>query len=64
MRNWGRDTFISLPGLFILTGRIAEAKNIILAYASTLRHGLIPNLLDGGFKSRYTFSDPIKAVKE
>ncbi|KAH3757290.1 glycoside hydrolase family 13 protein [Pelomyxa schiedti] len=57
MRNWGRDTFISVPGLMLVTGRFNEARDILLTYASSVRHGLVPNLLDSGVKPRYNSRD-------
>ena len=41
--DWGRDTFIALPGLLLETGRLAEARQVLEVFASAQRDGLIPN---------------------
>ena len=44
--SWGRDTFVSLPGLMLATGRFKEAKAVILDFTRYCKRGLIPNLID------------------
>ena len=41
--DWGRDTFIALPGLLLCTGRHDEAGRVLRAFAESLRDGLVPN---------------------
>ncbi len=41
--DWGRDTFISLPGLCLATGRFEDARRIIEAFAGYVDQGMIPN---------------------
>jgi glycogen debranching enzyme len=57
MRCWGRDVFISFRGLMLIPRRFDDAKNHILGFAQTLKHGLIPNLLDAGRNPRYNARD-------
>ena len=42
---WGRDTFISLPGLMLVTGKFGYAKDILQNFIQHLKSGLIPNYI-------------------
>ncbi|KAG0242510.1 family 13 glycoside hydrolase [Mortierella sp. GBAus27b] len=59
MRTWGRDVFISLRGILLVTGQYKAAKNHILSFASSLKHGMIPNLLDSLRYPRYNSRDSV-----
>ncbi|MEO6027390.1 MAG: amylo-alpha-1,6-glucosidase [Candidatus Binatia bacterium] len=41
--DWGRDTFIALRGLCLATGRLADARAILLAWADMVSQGMLPN---------------------
>lgn len=56
-RLWGRDVFISLRGLYLTTAMHGAAREHILSFASTLKHGLIPNLLNSTTAPRYNCRD-------
>jgi glycogen debranching enzyme len=67
-RCWGRDTFVSFRGIFLLLGRFEDAKMHILAFASCMKDGMIPNLLDAGRFPRFNSRDStwwfLNAVRE
>ncbi|HPS55897.1 MAG TPA: amylo-alpha-1,6-glucosidase, partial [Sedimentisphaerales bacterium] len=44
--DWGRDAFISLPGLLLETGRFEEAKSVLTYFANSCEKGVIPNRFD------------------
>jgi predicted glycogen debranching enzyme len=48
--DWGRDTMISLEGLTLVTGRVAEAGYLLRTFAHYIRDGLIPNMFPEGEK--------------
>ena len=41
--DWGRDTFIALRGLCLATGRLREARDILLEWADAVSEGMLPN---------------------
>jgi len=44
--DWGRDTFLSLPGLLLATGRHEEAGSVLCTFAAAADGGMIPNRFD------------------
>ncbi len=69
-KEWGRDTFISLPGLLLATGRFDDAKNCIRKFADKQhkKNGLIPNRVFDDQHIEYNSVDSsmwfIQAVKK
>jgi predicted glycogen debranching enzyme len=41
--DWGRDTFIALRGLCLATGRIDDARDILVEWAGAVSEGMLPN---------------------
>jgi glycogen debranching enzyme len=44
--DWGRDSFLSFPGLLLATKRYEEAKSVLLTFAEAAKDGVIPNCFD------------------
>jgi predicted glycogen debranching enzyme len=41
--DWGRDTFIALRGLCLATGRLDDARDILVEWAGAVSGGMLPN---------------------
>jgi len=55
---WGRDTLIALPGLYLVPGRIEEAKAVLAALLQHMKAGRLPNRLpDDGKPADYQAAD-------
>lgn len=56
--DWGRDAFISLPGLCLVTGRYQTAWQVIESFAVHVSEGMIPNRFpDSGEQPEYNTID-------
>jgi predicted glycogen debranching enzyme len=56
--DWGRDTFISMRGLCLATGRLDAARDILLEWRSAVSDGMIPNRFpDAGVEPEFNAVD-------
>ncbi len=56
--DWGRDTFIALRGLCLATGRLDDARAILLRWADAVSGGMLPNRFpDRGAEPEYNSVD-------
>jgi predicted glycogen debranching enzyme len=57
MEEWGRDTFISLPGILLVPKRFDEAKEVFRNFANHRKGGIIPNRIQKGRPTEYNTID-------
>jgi predicted glycogen debranching enzyme len=67
--DWGRDTFIALRGLCLATGRVDDARRILVEWSDTVSLGMLPNRFsDAGDAPEFNSVDAslwfVVAVKE
>lgn len=56
--DWGRDTFIALRGLCLATGRLDDARQILLSWTGQISEGMLPNRFpDAGEQPEYNAVD-------
>ncbi|MGV2289776.1 amylo-alpha-1,6-glucosidase [Trinickia sp. YCB016] len=56
--DWGRDTFIAMRGLALVTRRYADAEAILLDWSHTVSQGMLPNRFpDDGNEPEYNAVD-------
>jgi len=51
--DWGRDTFVALPGLLLSMGKFEEAKSVLSSFAQAADEGMIPNRFDDYSNTAY-----------
>lgn len=69
--NWGRDTFISLPGILFATGQFETARNVIKGFLQfqdrdpdSPTYGRIPNRYNGTSIIYNTADGPLWLIRE
>lgn len=56
--DWGRDTFIAMRGLCLATGRLVDARDILLEWSGAVSQGMLPNRFpDSGQEAEYNAVD-------
>lgn len=56
--DWGRDTFISIRGMCLATGRLDDARDMLLQWAGSVFAGMLPNrFADNGESPEYNSVD-------
>ena len=56
--DWGRDTFIAMRGLCLATGRLSQARDILLQWSTFISDGMLPNRFpDAGTQPEFNSVD-------
>ena len=56
--DWGRDTFIAVRGLCLSTGRLDDARDVLVQWAGMVSEGMLPNRFpDAGERPEYNSVD-------